>query len=433
MKFGRPRGTRDFLPSEMKTRRLIMDRIRSVFERHGFEEMDTPALELWEVLATKGGEEVERQIYKFQDKGGRWLGLRFDLTVPLARVMASTPDLPKPFKRHCISKVWRYEEPQSGRFREFVQADIDVVGSPRIEADMECISTAVEALRALGLEGFEVKVNHRKILEGMVETLGIGNESAEGVFHALDRMDKVGKERVAEELENLGIATEKAGKILEFTQFRGEEAIAFVEGKLRESRQASEGIAELRRMIELSDVFGLGGDMVVDFSLVRGLDYYTGPVFEVKTRSMEIGSIAGGGRYDNLIEKFGGPPTPATGISLGVERLYEVLKGDLEAEVLPTTKVFVACVNETLIPQAISIGRELVRMGVPSEGDLMGRKLGRQLEYADSKRIPFVLIVGSEEIKTGIFKLRDMRNKKEHKVGLSQVRQLVDGEGSSSQ
>ncbi|MDI9643609.1 MAG: histidine--tRNA ligase [Candidatus Verstraetearchaeota archaeon] len=427
MKFGRPRGTRDFLPAEMKIRRLIIDRIRSVFESHGFEEMDTPALELWEVLATKGGEEVERQIYKFQDKAGRWLGLRFDLTVPLARVIANMPDLPKPFKRYCISKVWRYEEPQSGRFREFVQADIDIVGSPRIEADVVCISTAVDALRGLGLEGFEVKVNNRKILEGMVETLGIDNKVAEGVFHALDRLDKVGESKVAEELEKLGIDAEKSAKLLEFTRIKGEEAVSFVEERLRESRQATEGIAELRRMIELADIFGLKGAVVVDFSLVRGLDYYTGPVFEVKAKTREIGSIAGGGRYDRLIEKFGGVPTPATGISLGVERLYEVLKEDLSSEVSPSTKVFVAYVNEALMSQAIRIGRELINMGIPSEIDLMGRKLGRQLEYADSRGIPFVLIVGPEEIKTGTYSLKDMKTNKEHKADLSQIRHIVTG------
>ncbi|MEM2128807.1 MAG: ATP phosphoribosyltransferase regulatory subunit, partial [Candidatus Methanomethylicaceae archaeon] len=185
MKFGRPRGTKDFLPDEMRVRQYIIRKIKDTFELHGFEEMDTPAIELWEVLSAKGGEEVERQIYKFQDKGGRWIGLRFDLTVPLARVVANNPNLVKPFKRYCISKVWRYEEPQSGRLREFLQADIDIVGSARMEADMECISTAVDALKSLELEGFEVRINNRKILEGMMESLSIPPEVSMRVFRTL--------------------------------------------------------------------------------------------------------------------------------------------------------------------------------------------------------------------------------------------------------
>ncbi len=434
MKLGKPRGTRDFLPDEMKLRREIMDRIRAIFELHGFEEMDTPALELWEVLATKGGEEVERQIYKFQDKGGRWLGLRFDLTVPLARVVSNTPDLPKPFKRYCISKVWRYEEPQSGRFREFVQADIDVVGSPRIEADMECLSTAVDALRELGLDDFEVKINNRKILEGMVEVLGIENRIAEGIFHALDRLEKVGEEEVANAIRALGVEEEKVSRLLDFTRFKGEEAITYVEKELGPSSKAIDGINELKKMVELSKAFGLEGTMVVDFSLVRGLDYYTGPVFEVKTKSKGIGSIAGGGRYDHLIEKFGGIPTPATGISLGVERLYEVLTEEMKVLAAPATKVFVACIGEESFPQAVVICRELIKSRIPSETDLMGRKLGRQLEYANSKGIPFVLIVGPEEVKRGVFKLREMGRRIEHTVRLEDVPALVTRlEGSSQQ
>ncbi|HPC27243.1 MAG TPA: ATP phosphoribosyltransferase regulatory subunit, partial [Candidatus Methanomethylicus sp.] len=232
MKFGRPRGTRDFLPDEMGVRRVILDKVRNAFEMHGFEEMDTPAIELWEVLAAKGGDEVERQIYRFQDKGERWLGLRFDLTVPLARVVANTPDLTKPFKRFNISKVWRYEEPQSGRFREFVQADIDIVGAARMEADLECVSTAVDALRALGLGDFEVRINDRKILDGMVEGLGMGAEGKAKVFRSLDRLDKVGEGGVARELAAMGLPEGKAGAVLEFTHFRGQEAIDYVAREL---------------------------------------------------------------------------------------------------------------------------------------------------------------------------------------------------------
>jgi histidyl-tRNA synthetase len=426
MKFGRPRGTRDFLPDEMGVRRVILDKVRNAFEMHGFEEMDTPAIELWEVLAAKGGDEVERQIYRFQDKGERWLGLRFDLTVPLARVVANTPDLTKPFKRFNISKVWRYEEPQSGRFREFVQADIDIVGAARIEADLECVSTAVDALRALGLGDFEVRINDRKILDGMVEGLGMGAEGKAKVFRSLDRLDKVGEEGVARELAAMGLPEDKAAAVLEFTHFRGQEAIDYVARELASSKAAMEGVEELKRIEALAGAFGLGGAMRIDFSLVRGLDYYTGPVFEIRTKTAQIGSIGGGGRYDRLIERFGGPPTPATGISLGVERLYEVLMEKIRAEGRRSgTAVFVASVNDAVAEEAVKISRELVGMGVPAEPDIMGRKLGRQLEYAEKKGIPYVLIVGPEEVRTGKFKLRKMAEKQETVTGLQGVPAIV--------
>lgn len=424
MKFGRPRGMRDFLPAEMRGRRMILDSVRRVFECHGFEEMDTPAIEMWEVLAAKGGEEVERQIYKFQDKGGRWLGLRFDLTVPLARVVASNPDLTKPFKRYCIAKVWRYEEPQSGRFREFVQADIDIVGSPKMEADMECVSTAVDALRGIGLSGFEVKINNRKILEGIVEGLGIDSVRAGKVFRALDRLEKVGADAVAAEMAGAGLSDREAGRILDFTEHKGSEALDYVKSELAGSKAAMEGLQEIERILSLAPPFGLSGTLEVDFSLVRGLDYYTGPVFEIKAKDAQIGSIGGGGRYDRLIERFGGAPTPATGISLGIERLNEVLAAKLGSGAGGPT-VFVANVNESVMADAIRISREIASKGIPSEADIMGRRLGRQLEYAEKRGIPYVLIVGPEELKSGKFKLRDMGRKGEVEVLLGDLPSLL--------
>lgn len=427
MKFGRPRGTRDFLPPEMRIRRAILDKVRQVFEQHGFEEMDTPAMELWEVLSTKGGDDVERQIYKFQDKGERWLGLRFDLTVPLARVVAGTPDLVKPFKRYNISKVWRYEEPQSGRFREFLQADIDIVGSSRMEADMECVSTAVDALKELGLEDFEVKMNDRKLLEGMVESLDIKERFGNSVFRALDKLEKIGEEGVMKDLAEMGLDEVTVEKITGFTRLKGEEALEYASSQFGSSKMTLDGIAELRRLAELSDSFGLS-NLRIDFSLVRGLDYYTGPVFEVKAGGVQVGSVAGGGRYDGLIEKFGGPPTPATGISLGIERLYEVLFERVRNEMKPTRiEVFVANVNEGVALDAIRLSQELLRRGVAAEPDLMGRKLGRQLEYANSKRIPYVLVVGPDELKTKKFKLKDMVGNREIVAGLDQVVNIAKG------
>ncbi len=426
MRFGTPRGTRDFLPSEMRVRRFIMETVRKVFEDNGFEEMDTPVLELWDVLSAKGGDDVERQTYRFQDKSERWLGLRFDLTVPLARVVANTPDLTKPFKRYYISKAWRYEEPQRGRFREFVQADIDIVGSPRVEADIECVSTAVSALRALGLEGFEVRMNDRKLLAGMVESLGLAGEGEGRIFRALDRLDKVGEGGVAEELSRQGVEPAMVSRIMGFTRLKGKEAVEYASREFGSSALTMEGLAELQRLLELADAYGLAGALSVDFSLVRGLDYYTGPVFEIRAGKGEIGSVAGGGRYDRLVERFGGAPTPATGISLGVERLYETLFDEIASRVgASSCRVYVANVNETTAKDAVRVSRELVSRGVASEADIMGRKLGRQLEYADSRGIPFAVIIGPEEVRSGKFKLKDMRKKSESILGIDEIVEAV--------
>lgn len=426
MRFGTPRGTRDFLPSEMRVRRYIMETVRRVFEEHGFEEMDTPVLELWDVLSAKGGDEVERQTYRFQDKSERWLGLRFDLTVPLARVMAGTPDLAKPFKRYYISKAWRYEEPQRGRFREFVQADIDIVGSPRVEADMECVSTAVSALRALGLEGFEVRMNDRKLLGGMVESLGLAGEKEVGIFRTLDKLDKIGYEAVGEELSRQGLGPDAVSMIIGFTRLRGDEAMEYAGREFGSSALTGEGLAELRRLLELAEPYGLAGALSVDLSLVRGLDYYTGPVFEIRAGKGEIGSVAGGGRYDRLVERFGGAPTPATGISLGVERLYETLFKAISAKLEASScRVYVANVNEATAKDAVRFSRELIAKGVAAEADLMGRKLGRQLEYADSRGIPFAVIIGPEEVRSGKFKLKDMRKKSESLLGIDEIVEAV--------
>jgi histidyl-tRNA synthetase len=423
MKLSRPRGTRDFLPEEMRIRRYIIDRIRRVFELHGFEEMDTPAIELWEVLSLKSGEEVEHQIYKFQDKAGRWLGLRFDLTVPLARVIASNPNLVKPFKRYCIAKVWRYEEPQSGRYREFLQADIDIIGSQNMIADVECIVTAIDAIKAIGINDIKVKINNRKILEGIFSSMGINKEDLFKVFRIIDKIEKIGEENVIKELSNLNLSDEIIKDIMDIIHKKGEEALNYVEKNFENIKLVKEGVSELREIINLSQSFEINNLIEVDFSLVRGLDYYTGPVFEMKSKE-HIVSIAGGGRYDDLIEKFSGISIPATGISLGIERLYEILSRKMISNE-PITKIFIANVNEEVFSEVIKIYKKLISYGISTEIDLMKRKLTRQLEYSNSKNIPYVLIVGPKEIKEGTFKLRDMKNKKEYDVKIEEIPKII--------
>ncbi|MHC1628165.1 MAG: histidine--tRNA ligase [Candidatus Nezhaarchaeales archaeon] len=430
----RPRGTRDFLPWDMIKRRYVIETIRSVFELYGYDEIETPAFEFLEILTAKCGPDVKEQIYAFKDKAGRDLGLRFDLTVPLARIVASNPNLPKPFKRYCISRVWRYEEPQSGRFREFWQADADIVGSSKMDSDAEVIAVAISCLKKLGMRNFKVRLNNRKILESIASSADVDKELSLSVFRAIDKLDKIGHEGVKHELKKLGLTDLQISTIMEQISKSG--GIDVIEKEISNmlTAEGKEGINELAEIISNLELYGYSSYVVVDLSLARGLDYYTGPIFEVSAETtINVGSVAGGGRYDNLIELLGGPPTPATGISLGVDRLVEVLD---EAHMLPSmktsTQVFVAYVNQSVRPEALRTAEKLRAEGLKVEVDLMGRKLDRQLKYADAKGIPYAIIVGPEELKLGVYKLRDMKNRKEHTLNLQELLQTLKLSASNS-
>ncbi|MCC6043221.1 MAG: histidine--tRNA ligase [Candidatus Verstraetearchaeota archaeon] len=425
----RPRGTRDFLPWDMIKRRFVVETVRSVFELYGYDEIETPAFELLDVLTAKCGPDVKEQIYAFKDKAGRDLGLRFDLTVPLARVVASHPDLPKPFKRYCISRVWRYEEPQSGRFREFWQADADIVGSAKMDADAEVVALAISCLKRLGMKNFRVRLNNRKILESIAASADVDKELWLGVFRAIDKLDKVGQEGVRRELEKLGLSGDQISTIMMQISKCGDVDAVEREVSHALNDRGKEGFNELAEIISNLELYNCSEYVVVDLSLARGLDYYTGPIFEISAETnVNVGSVAGGGRYDNLIELLGGPPTPATGISLGIDRLVEVLG---EANMLPTartlTQVFIAYTSPSLKKEVIAVAEKLRDRGIRVEVDVMGRKLDRQLKYADAKGIPYVVILGPQEVERGVYRVRDMSAREERLVDLQELLELLKG------
>lgn len=425
----RPRGTRDFLPWDMIKRRFVVETVRSVFELYGYDEIETPAFELLDVLTAKCGPDVKEQIYAFKDKAGRDLGLRFDLTVPLARVVASHPDLPKPFKRYCISRVWRYEEPQSGRFREFWQADADIVGSAKMDADAEVVALAISCLKRLGMKNFRVRLNNRKILESIAASADVEKELWLGVFRAIDKLDKVGQEGVRRELEKLGLSGDQISTIMMQISKCGNVDAVEKEVSHALNDRGKEGFNELAEIISNLELYNCSEYVVVDLSLARGLDYYTGPIFEISAETnVNVGSVAGGGRYDNLIELLGGPPTPATGISLGIDRLVEVLG---EANMLPTartlTQVFIAYTSPPLKKEVIAVAEKLRGRGIRVEVDVMGRKLDRQLKYADAKGIPYVVILGPQEVEKGVYRVRDMSAREERLVDLQELLELLKG------
>ncbi len=419
------RGTRDFLPEEMLRRNWVLDRIREVFEAYGYEPLGTPAFESWEMLKIKSGEDAINQIYYFRDKSDRELGLRFEWTASLCRVVASHRELPRPFKRYAIGPVWRYERPSEKRFREFWQADVDVVGVADPIADTEVLAVAVDCLKRIGFEGFIIRLNDRRILEAFVELVGLPKERSLDVFRAVDKINKIGVDGVMEELRNAGASAEASTRLLELTALKGRP-----EATIEETRELLKGLPvglsgcdALASIAGYAAAFGIEPYLMVDLSLARGLDYYTGPVFEVYAEGFkEYGSISGGGRYDELIELFGGEPTPATGISLGIERIVPLLerKGAFEGLDLGP-RVYVASASDAVRAKAIEVAQMLRRSGIAADLDLMSRSLTRQLDYANRRAIKKVVIVGERELREGCVAVRDMETAEQRKVKLEEL------------
>jgi histidyl-tRNA synthetase len=414
------KGTRDFLPEEMILRQQVLEKIKSVFETFGFQPLETPALESWEVLSKKGagGEEILNETYNFKDKGDRMIGLRYDLTVPLARVMASNPNLNLPFKRYQIQNVWRYGDITKNRFREFLQSDIDIVGSEKMNADAEIIACAISVLDILGFKKFLVRINNRKILEDLAKYSGVEDDRIVDVLRSIDKIEKIGIDKVKEELKAKGISDNSVQNILDSIKIKGEPEVVL---KKVEKIIKNEGIEELKQIISILKKMKVKPKFTIDLSLARGLDYYTGPIFEIFAEE-GIGSIAGGGRYDRMIGLFSGKDVPATGISFGIERIIEVMK---ERKMIETRKsnikVFVASVNEKLNDKVLDIVQSLRKSSIPTDYDLRSRSLSKQLNYANSLGIPNVIIVGEKELQKKAVKLRKMETGEETLLKIKDV------------
>jgi histidyl-tRNA synthetase len=345
----------------------------------------------------------------------------------MARVIVDNPQLPKPFKRYIIVPVWRYEEVTAGRKRQFYQCDIDIVGVSGMEAESECLACAVDCLQALGFNDFTIIINNRKILEGFISLTNIPKEKSLDVFRIFDKLKKFGKDFIEKELKELKVKKEQIQKLFELISLQGDASEVLEKGKemLRGIKIAEDGVKELEEIYEQSKIYGFSDSIQIDFSLARGIDYYTGPIFEITTKTKtQVGSIAGGGRYDNLIELLGGKPTPATGISLGVERIIEIMKNEKMLN-LPKTKVkvFVGNVDKTVKNDVIKISKKLRKENIPCQIDLMNRNLTKQLEFADKLGIPYFIIVGSVELKKGNVKVRDMQKREVFEI---EVEKLID-------
>ncbi len=423
--FQPPRGTRDYLPEDQLKKNRVVDIIREVYESYGYEPLDTPAFEYMDMLRIKSGEDVLNQVYAFKDKSERELALRFEHTASTVRVVATHRELQMPFKRYIIGPTWRYERPSETRFREFLQADVDVFGVESSIADAEVISAVVEAFSRLGFEGFTIYLNDRRVLRSIVELAGIPPENSLDAIRAVDKIKKIGRDGVIEELRGISPHEMASMKLLDMIGLKGEplEVIDSAKEMLKEYPEGVKGCEALEDLIKYADAFGFVEYIEVDLSLARGLDYYTGPIFEVFAKGYEeYSSLAGGGRYDEIVELFGGEPTPATGISFGVDRVTMILeeKGAFKGLSLGA-EVYVAPVNEDMVLKAIEITQSLRRAGVSAIVDLMGRTLGKQFEYADKKGIPTVVIVGEKDLAEASVTVRDMETGDQEKVKVDEL------------
>jgi len=424
--FTLPRGIRDIEPEEMAKRNWTYERIREVFRRYSFQQMEPATLEELRTLEAKSGPAIKDEIYWFNDKAGRSIGLRFDLTVGMTRMVAGRSDLPEPTKLASIGGNWRYDEPQFGRYRYFTQWDAEIYGSDSPTADAEVIALSTDILDNVGLNEFEVRISNRKIIQGLVESLGLKTqEKMEAVFRTVDKSRRIPKESIAEELRATGLDRGLIDSLLEFTSIQGKpsDVLARVSEVQTRGKEAELGYKQLAELADAIEGLGKVNRCLFDMSIVRGIGYYDGIVFEAFDKGGEdVGSILGGGRYDKLCTIYGKRDIPATGVAGGIERLLISLE---RAGVLPKLtqagRVFVAAVNDEVRQQALAIAGKLRGLRIPTDIDVKRRSLGKQLEYADSLGIPYALIVGRQELESGQFKLRDMTKRTEERLTLDEI------------
>ncbi|HEX2831719.1 MAG TPA: histidine--tRNA ligase [Thermoanaerobaculia bacterium] len=420
------RGLRDLLPDQMLARQQMVDTIKGVYELYGFVPLSTPAVEFLDVLSGSAGQEAQSSIFRVSNPEKEDLGLRFDLTVPLARVIAQYPELPRPFRRYQVASVWRADKPDKGRYREFTQFDLDSVGVESEVADTEIIAGMCDTLTALGVGRYLVRFSSRAMLNLLLAYGGISAEDGVDVFRVLDKLDKVGLEKVKRELmqgykdesgdiiRGVGLSPEQVAKIEQFLNIRGDRRS--VVGQLRDLfanvEDALPQIDVVERISNHLYALGYEDDRVsLDLSIARGLAYYTGPVFEaILLDAPQFGSVFGGGRYDNLVMRFLGQPIPAVGASIGVDRLLAALThlGKIKTR-MSTARVLVTNMDAGLREDYLAITWELRRAGIPTELYLGNAKgPGKQLKYADQYDIPLAILYGTNEKEQGIVTVKDM-------------------------
>jgi len=386
------KGFRDFLPETMVVRNYVKNIFIEVFENFGFEPLETPALEYASTLMGKNGAEADKLVYAFTDQGDRQVGLRYDLTVPVSKVLAIYQNqIPLPFRRYQIQSVWRAEKPQKGRYREILQCDIDTFGSNSPLVDAEIVAVTYNILSRLNFTRFSIRLNSRTVLNDILAQTGITNDK-NSILQSLDKYQKIGQEGVVKELKSKGLSDSQTSKLFEYIK-------------------SAQPDNYLREVIDLLPSLNIPQDFYLfDPTMVRGLDYYTGPIFETYVTEPKIGSITGGGRYDNLVKTLGGPDIPAVGTTIGLDRIVDCI---LELNLLPnlaktTIKVMVANFGPDTTAASLKLTTSLRSQGIPTLLYPDPDKLGKQFKYASDKGIPFVAVIGPDEASANTVTLKNM-------------------------
>ncbi|NBW97423.1 MAG: histidine--tRNA ligase [Planctomycetia bacterium] len=407
------KGFRDHLPAQALARERILDVARRVYRSYGFAPIDTPALEYLEILTGKGGAETDKQLYRFTDHGGRDVGMRFDLTVPFARFCAQhIASLGTPFKRYHMASVWRGENTQRGRYREFMQCDFDTIGTTSPVADLETVLVVHDLLTAIGIGRFTIRINDRRVLGGVLSGLGLASRATE-VLRSLDKLGKSAPDAVGAELSAHGVPDEAVAKLLGMARLSGppHEVLAALEVLVSESAGGREGLAALRGLLAGAEAAGVAaGRIVVDPSIARGLDYYTGIVLESFLDDLPaLGSICSGGRYDDLAGLYTKQPLPGVGASLGIDRLLAGLEelGKLETVETPA-EVFLVFFDESHLPDYLRIAAALRAGGMAVEFFPEPKRVGQQLKVAAKRGFPSALVIGSDEFASGTAQFKNL-------------------------
>lgn len=447
------RGMRDFLPADVRKREYVIGVVKEVYESYGFVPLETPAVENIETLMGKYGEEGNQLIFKIlkrgvhESTGEADLALRYDLTVPLARVVAEYRDkLPKFFKRYQIQPVWRADRPARGRFREFYQCDVDVLGSRSMIVEAEICAAASAVLSKLGFRDFCVRLNHRKVLTGILGIAGVALDKHEAALIALDKLDKIGSEGVKKEFAARGVTEAAGDRLLSFfsalselehaaeivTEENAQQAFnKAVLGRIvefvKDNELGAQGVDELQSILDYADAIGIGYRVKIDPSLARGLSYYTGAIMEINVKDL-TGSLGGGGRYDNLVGMFLGQDIPACGFSLGLERILVVMN---ERNMFPAgldaspADVMVSIWNKESVAESIKLAGELRAGGLKVDLYPEADKLGKQFKYASSVGVPFVAVIGEEERAKGLVAMKNMTSGEQSAIERQRVVEVV--------
>lgn len=427
------KGFRDFLPDQMMAREHLQEVARKVYRSYGFSPIDTPALEYTEILLGKGGNETDKQMFRFDDQGGRDVSMRFDLTIPFARFAAQhLNDIGVPFKRYHLGTVWRAEKPQKGRYREFMQCDFDTIGTSSNSADIETLFVIHDLMVAIGFDKFVIRVNNRQVLNGLLESLGVTDKTV-GILRALDKLPKIGAEKVRREMTNdVGVSDDQAKKVLELSSLQGSnnEILAQLEQLLSGSEAGQKGVACLTQLFDACAKAGLPEERVeLDVSIARGLDYYTGTIYETfltDERVSSFGSVCSGGRYDNLAGLFTSQPLPGVGASLGLDRLLAAMEelGMVDNASTPAP-VLITMLDKNHVADYLSLGRQLRQAGIATEVFPDVKQMGKQMKYANQKGFRVAVIAGSDEFEQSVWQVKDLAAGEQQSVSHDQLAETI--------